>query len=717
MSRGEASELLRPKKPKSAKAVFVRRCLRSIMLVFLIECFVFNWPFWESLTFSGRIDSPECQIGTGLTVEGEWIRVSDPDEAYVQIDCGGVHVDNVGLEISTPTASDASSWRQLSGEIIPIHLEVTDAGNAIPYELPQTEYCSGLADSHVIRVHLSGGSQQLRIYFDGQDAVFRVEDVSVNCIRQFNFSGPRALILLALVLAFQLFRPSSFLYKEVFDFSRSRLTKVSVCVVVCLSALVSVFATQIAGINGTADTEDLENQASGVYILDFNHYNHLAESIVEGSASLDLPVADTLKLLDNPYDSAARSAALQEAGEAAYLDYAYYDGSYYCYFGVLPALLLYVPYELITGHDLRTDYAAAFLSVCFVVSLSLVVARFYQRYFKGGSLGLFLVALISILFGSGVLYLAYLPQTYSIPILSGLSLALLGIFFWLGASDGTGVSKVKLFAGGACIALTMACRPQYVLLALLAFPIFWNEITRQRLFFSRKGLTNTALVMTPFVFVAIPLMVYNNARFGSPIDFGAEYNLTGADMVSRGFSVSRFWGCLFEYFVQPLNINASYPFIHGIDMSVDYQGFWFFEPYLGGFFAFSPVCCALLLIYHFRNELRASGLLGMVAMLCAISLVIVSFDLQAASITTRYFSDFAWMLLVSSWLVIFSMLISFRDGMLCRSSVILSSIVVFAALGVTLQFWCLLSDGRYAAMSSSCPAIYYSVKTWISFLF
>lgn len=32
-------------------------------------------------------------------------------------------------------------------------------------------------------------------------------------------------------------------------------------------------------------------------------------------------------------------------------------------------------------------------------------------------------------------------------------------------------------------------------------------------------------------------MWYNAARFGSPFDFGANYNLTSNDMTRRGFAV------------------------------------------------------------------------------------------------------------------------------------------------------------------------------------
>ncbi|MCO7109522.1 hypothetical protein NIA69_10595 [Gemmiger formicilis] len=40
-------------------------------------------------------------------------------------------------------------------------------------------------------------------------------------------------------------------------------------------------------------------------------------------------------------------------------------------------------------------------------------------------------------------------------------------------------------------------------------------------------------------------MWYNAARFGSPFDFGANYNLTGNDMTQRGFNAVRIGPAVF----------------------------------------------------------------------------------------------------------------------------------------------------------------------------
>ena len=235
------------------------------------------------------------------------------------------------------------------------------------------------------------------------------------------------------------------------------------------------------------------------------------------------------------------------------MDYAYYDGEYYSYFGVLPALTMFAPYKALTGHDLRTDRAVSALCIGYVLTANALLLALSRRYAPSISLGLFLWASLSFVTCSGLLYLAFLPQLYSIPILMGLSCVFIGLTCWLISEKAEGGSyrKALLALGGLFVALSLACRPQYVLAALLAFPIFWEGITRHRQFFSIRGAGNTAAVIVPFLLVALPVMWYNALRFGSPFDFGAAYNLTGSDMTSRGIVAARSLPAVFQYLFQP----------------------------------------------------------------------------------------------------------------------------------------------------------------------
>lgn len=91
-------------------------------------------------------------------------------------------------------------------------------------------------------------------------------------------------------------------------------------------------------------------------------YQELAEALSEGKVSVG-DAEEALLAMKNPYDT----IALQAAGIGYRADYAYYNGKYYVYFGIVPVLLLYLPYYLLTGGALQ-NYVAVFV---FLQDLSL----------------------------------------------------------------------------------------------------------------------------------------------------------------------------------------------------------------------------------------------------------------------------------------------------------------------------------------------------------
>ena len=55
-----------------------------------------------------------------------------------------------------------------------------------------------------------------------------------------------------------------------------------------------------------------------------------------------------------PLRQGARDELQKQTGESYLFDVAYYEGHYYVYFGVLPVLLFYLPFYLLTGSSFPT---------------------------------------------------------------------------------------------------------------------------------------------------------------------------------------------------------------------------------------------------------------------------------------------------------------------------------------------------------------------------
>jgi hypothetical protein len=103
------------------------------------------------------------------------------------------------------------------------------------------------------------------------------------------------------------------------------------------------------------------------------YYNLLVRSFRAGQLNLIIYVPGFAQLA-NPYDPAAHAPY-------RVLDMSYYKGKFYLYFGVTPALVLFWPYVLLTGHYLPQKAAAiCFCSIGFLAGVGLLCAL-WRRYF------------------------------------------------------------------------------------------------------------------------------------------------------------------------------------------------------------------------------------------------------------------------------------------------------------------------------------------------
>ena len=152
--------------------------------------------------------------------------------------------------------------------------------------------------------------------------------------------------------------------------------------------------------------------------------------------------------------------------------------------------------------------------------------------------------------GCGMLLIVHPPTFYNMPVSMALALTLWGLYCWVRALDTPPRPDVPpdahpdvrfMAAGGLLMALVAACRPQMLVGSFLILPLFWSYVKDNLRQPDRRRAVAIRILWTalPYVIVAGLLMYYNWARFGSPFDFGANYNLTTNDMTHRGFHLDR----------------------------------------------------------------------------------------------------------------------------------------------------------------------------------
>lgn len=444
---------------------------------------------------------------------------------------------------------------------------------------------------------------------------------------------------------------------------------------------------------------------AGIRYDDYEQYNHLADALIDGHAYLDIDVPDWLSEMENPYDANLRTELAAESGEAYYWDCAFYKGRYYCYFGNLPALLLFVPFRLLTGNHLPTPIAVLLLACLASIAMARFLYFFYKRHFPSMGLGVYCASLAMLITGTGLITQVFIPFFYAIPPLSSLFFVFAGLTAWIRARSESGeLSIPKLVIGSLCIAATLGCRPQLVFAVFLAFPIFWQEITEERRFFSKQGLANTAAVVVPFFALCALAMWWNYIRFDSLFDFGASFNLTGFDMTvnsQQGFRVGAFLAAIWYYIFAPPNPLRVFPFFELVNEP--YFGEWVpVEPFYGSFLFFTPPSIGIIALPAVREQLSKKRLGGICAVSLAIGLALMIISPQVASVSMRYFSDFGWAILIPV-LAVWPCLVERYESKATRLK---AAFVALSLLGVSLYLWTMLCTERFHALVYTSPDVY-----------
>lgn len=370
-----------------------------------------------------------------------------------------------------------------------------------------------------------------------------------------------------------------------------------------------------------------------------NRYFELARAFAAGQTSLLVDPPAWMEQLDNPYDRAQRQEMVDRTGEYYLWDCAYYEGSYYVYFGVLPALVFYLPFYLLTGSTFPSGLAVMICCAAFTAGLAALLARIVRTWFPSTRISTFVLVLVGAWASSALVYAFARAAVYELPMTMGMALAVWSLWALAGAMERMGDPRAQMpwyAAASTMAALTFASRPQLGIVLLAFIPALVAQARRSRI---TPGIV--ACTAAPLAVVAAGLMAYNAARFGSPFDFGANYNLTTNDMRQRPRSILMGLQGLFAYIFQPANISARFPYLLPSDAQTGYVGSMVTEPGFGGVFALAPFTLAGLVAMALADRRRVWA--GIAGGLVACAVVVAAFDTMGAGILGRYDLDFFFM--------------------------------------------------------------------------
>lgn len=719
----------------------------ALLIAVLLECTVFQYKFYGSL---GNEPDSDCIVK--IVSGGEWNEdgsITITDNLKLEIADIGKEVDSIKLNISRYLPGGVMAYDEeknlireyADGELIEeqgtgVTFFASDEANGRLIKLTDRIILADNPQSQYIQFHLSGkcNSIGLSLYdfvereneryvqekwydtdtdksisdvnllhttsaeqsrsADEQEKgqIIRIEEVVINPIIPFDFSYWRCLLLF-LTITFLLYARPKAKYYDVLYEPESKQRHITFAVMIL----------QVAIFCGTALMNPDVYLQTGPHHL---QYHELAVAFTRGELYLDDTPPAFLQEMDNPYDTPTRDFLAEEEHADYNWDMAYYNGKYYVYFGVLPVLIFYLPWYLLTGLPFPTFLGIMITGAVFVWAVFKLSGTITQKYFKKKiPYVTWLLSTLLAVNGCGAIMAMIRAEFYFLPILMGVTLSVLGINFWIKSVREDGICTGELVAGCLCMALVAACRPQLIVGSLLIFPIYWDAVFKKRWIFSKKGLGKTVLACSAYLIVAILLMTYNYQRFGSFFDFGANYNLTTNDMTRRGFVFARIPTAIFRYLIQPPNITAKFPYLDFTTTWTSYMGRAISEATFGGFFTVNllPLLGVALLC---KKKLFANKKIWCTAVLTfVLGMFLVCFDAEGAGILPRYQCDFGWLFYITGVLAWFSVW-QYCDGK--RDWIYFLRIVqnIMFCVGMAYAFL-LVFTGVGRALSTCNPSLFY----------
>jgi len=497
-----------------------------------------------------------------------------------------------------------------------------DFKNAIYNGLPFTNYLS---------FHPSGKVSELKVYFEGG-----ITTIAVNRQIPLNFSGLRLFVLLFLLFVVIVFarkqlraRFMYFLLEYKFDPSNKKQNIVYIFSV----ALLLLFAWICAFTSEPKIAR--EHQPYQQYS------QYLTDAILAGRTHLEFGNSEKLLKAERPYDVRWLINNGYEKSKDFAGDWVWYKGKFYCYFGVAPAVLLYVPYKALTGNYL-SNHAGIFVFMAVAIIFMALLWRYcVKRYMPNARFVFYLLSFFALFFAGGLFGPLRFTLFYSIVSSAGFMFVVAGMYLLLKSIEREKTDLSTLILACACFALAVGCRPNLVFASLMVPVFLWR----------RRSWKMAAAVAIPYIIVAIPLCLYNEARFGSIFDFGFKYNMTNLNTAAYGLMdpIGKAINIFVASMVYLFNVNyytLMFPYVECIPQhSMFVYPVVRFHDRACGMINFPIVLC---LFYYARALLskRRPNTFVMSSTFLAIAAVIILLDSFLVGISARYVIDFAIFILL-----------------------------------------------------------------------
>jgi len=698
-----------PKAEIGADAKVFLRAAVCVFIAFLLEITVLQYNHYGTIWAGEPVDINEWDDVNGTMTVGQTDSFTNPVTFYYGDTSSGeapvISFDNLDRRVASvhiePYYDVYSNYSAKTMTCYVVYNDEESTGrNTVEYTIVK-----GLKHTEYIPVYSIGKVNRITVVFtSGYTGVL---NVTLNEIIPLTPVFLRILLISLLLFIVGILRRYN-IFALKFD-ADSKLQNY------CFAALMTLFAAYCAFVSFagyTSDINDYGQLGSETYRWE-NQYNYLADALVHGRLNIDVGFdGGELFDLDRMYDMTAR----MNSGVEHPHDTVAYNGKFYVYFGVVPCVLLYLPYNLITGRDLPNWFASFFFCSASLIFLSLTWREAVKRLFPKISYVLFMLGAFALSFCSFAPFIAVRSAQYDVAVLSGLALTAFGLYMLL--KFAFSVKKRLSVLVFACLgfALAVGCRPTMVLWSVFVPILIWSEIKAKP-----TRVKTLIAVFAPYIIVAIPLMLYNYARFGSITEFGNKYMLTNINLsvrLSNMTPVEYFYcwinGSIDGLYFKPPVVMSRFPYIRSEVITTGSNGILLiFDSGVFGILSV-PVVWFMMKIRSASAIIREKNAAFIKAFIAGIAVFAVTSFVSPllGGVVVRYSVDFFWFAVLSSLIVICALLYKHADSAVGG---ITEKLAVTAMLASGLMGLCSSFLGEAERIMGVSPNVYYYLQRALTF--
>lgn len=417
----------------------------------------------------------------------------------------------------------------------------------------------------------------------------------------------------------------------------------------------------------------------------------LAESFLHGKLHLPIEPRKELLELQNPYDP------FQNDGLRLH-DSSLYKGKYYVYYGVVPVILIYIPYLLLFNTYVSDSFVALIFMFGAVIWSTLFLVYLRKRYFEKIPDWMLYLSVVLVALSNCATYNLRCMAEYQVAI-GCAYFFLTGGIYWLCTSFKD--SKIKfwrIILGSLFLGLCVGGRPFYLFNIVLLFFTYY-KIWKNNLINNLKvKLALLLSLLIPFVTVFTLLGVYNYLRFDNFFEFGHKYVLTNINYKEIGFfGVANVKANLYLYLFHYPIYKPEFPYAFfnlTLPSFFRYPKIFYYEKMIGLFTGTPFVLLSFLLPFLLKKVSNQNNLetykdlkfpLFEFFMTLIPGILNITVLIFAIATTMRFYTDHSTYFVLATCIVWFYAYIRYKDSNIAMKRLIFTSIFL-ASLSIVNGF-------------------------------